>query len=559
MEWPTVIDPFLTITDDDYFFNYNQGDKFACKVLRRQGNVNGTMELVSEEEWSKWREGLESTADLTQIPPDDIDRSGYHVLLSARAKPLTQTVEPALNALPFSLEDWKLVTQFFYLHNAVCDPMLGNFLSTMTTHLVKDHGNETLDMFTAVMSSENFPDNIAVSSTYFRRPRVTVAVVYGCNESQMEEAQKLLEGSPEVKSHPLLMIGIFEELQRNRMQNFLEELTAEFEEIIDKLDLRTFEEAKTSKKRRRLNIDNARLRNCRVQSRKLEEEVRVAKCQVEKMLEQITKLEDEVAPPVTTQVDAQQQLPADQTPSRQAAAVQAHHVRWPGNELAADTERYKQRFKEICLHYEGMMAKCRMMSDELAFTRELYMAEMSRLESEAGLHEAQASRHQAKASTVLAFVAMLYLPMTSVATIFAMPVFDWKLRWLDIRFQKTAADADSPRSNLTAGPLGSTDPGSDVVFGAYGWLWVIISVILTAATIYGWRYYTQEREDDDNHDQDSDHFGTVRRAITMVHSGVGKGGGGGGGGGGGSGGAMVYTSNSSASRPSSSTPGVKEK
>lgn len=100
---------------------------------------------------------------------------------------------------------------------------------------------------------------------------------------------------------------------------------------------------------------------------------------------------------------------------------------------------------------------------------------------DAALNEAKQSRHQAKAATVLAFVAMIYLPSSTVATIFAMPIFDWQARWWDIHaiFEAQAsADSASPSENQTAG-----DPGPAAVLSGYFWIYFSVSLFLTFLTV----------------------------------------------------------------------------
>ncbi|KAK4126758.1 hypothetical protein N657DRAFT_640621 [Parathielavia appendiculata] len=73
------------------------------------------------------------------------------------------------------------------------------------------------------------------------------------------------------------------------------------------------------------------------------------------------------------------------------------------------------------------MARCRMMFDAVIYFEELFTSELLS-------HDVESTRNTAKASTVIAFVAMLYLPITTVATIFSMHVFDFENDWRDVHF-----------------------------------------------------------------------------------------------------------------------------
>lgn len=108
------------------------------------------------------------------------------------------------------------------------------------------------------------------------------------------------------------------------------------------------------------------------------------------------------------------------------------------------------------------------------------MSEMAREAQDAALNEAKESRHQAKAATVLAFVAMVYLPSTTVATIFAMPIFDWKARWWNFygAFVAQLSTDESSSTNQT-----STDPGPKPVLSGYFWIYLAVSLFLTFLTV----------------------------------------------------------------------------
>ncbi|KAK4673971.1 hypothetical protein QC763_0019500 [Podospora pseudopauciseta] len=224
--------------------------------------------------------------------------------------------------------------------------------------------------------------SVAISSTYFSSSKLTVAVLFSCSEEQIARVEDLLASSPEVKSHPLLTVGLFAELHKDRMQeivkNALYECTAAITEL--KLDRDAPSVVKRDFKLSR------KLRNCRLKTKMAEEEVRTTKGLLEKMI---------------TQVEEEQRL----------------------------TRRFKQRFEEIGIELDALMARCRIMFDDMTYSEELFMNELLS-------DDAERARDQAKMSTVIAFVAMLYLQITAVATIFAMPVVEFQNDWRDIYFKQ---------------------------------------------------------------------------------------------------------------------------
>lgn len=105
--------------------------------------------------------------------------------------------------------------------------------------------------------------------------------------------------------------------------------------------------------------------------------------------------------------------------------------------------------------------------------------------------EAKKTRQQARTSTVIAFVAMLYLPATSLATIFAMPVFDWQNRWMNVQFR------DVPSGGNGDAGGGEDSRRSSPVFSAYFWIYLLFSVAFTSVTLWAWRAYTKDPEENE--------------------------------------------------------------
>lgn len=82
---------------------------------------------------------------------------------------------------------------------------------------------------------------------------------------------------------------------------------------------------------------------------------------------------------------------------------------------------------------------------------------------------------------------MVFLPGTAVATIFAMPIFDWKARWWNIY-----ADFDPQSSqDISSSSTGesSTDPGPGPVLSGYFWIYLAVSLFLTLVSIFLFFFY----------------------------------------------------------------------
>ncbi|KAK0712057.1 hypothetical protein B0H67DRAFT_669833 [Lasiosphaeris hirsuta] len=298
-------------------------------------------------------------------------------------------------------------------------------------------------MHTAVMSFEHrdWTDNIAISSTHFRDSNFTVAIIYGCSDelkdgqpSVMDNIESLLARSPEVKGHPLLLPGLFAELQRDRTEDLVVcSAQSELEHLMFELKLTQKSEPSDWDVNHRLGELDwfmfRRLGGIRLKMMDIEEEARVNDWDVFKK----------------------------------------------------NTKRFKVRFEELCNELDAFMVRCRRGFEEATFARELREVEVSR-------QEAGTASRQTRINTAIAFVAMLYLPITLVATIFAMPVFDFKNHWTDARLRYAPSDGPNPNSSNSS--QAQQTPEAPVVSG-YFWWYLIASVSLTVLTVSLWSWYTR--------------------------------------------------------------------
>lgn len=238
--------------------------------------------------------------------------------------------------LPFSLPRWQRITKAFHLHDEICRAFTKSHEGGCATYLM--HGN-SLRMYTSAMSwdhqSWTSANSLEISSTYIEASKLTVAVIFGCSEQQMARVEELLASCPGVKSHPLLTVGIFAELHKDRMQEIVKKAIYECTAAIT--DLKLDRDAPPLVKRDfKLN---RKLRNWRLKT-KMAEEVRTTKGLLQKMI---------------TQVEEEQQLQSFQY----------------DGEFATSTRRFKQRFTEIEIELDALMARCRMMFDDMTYSEEL--------------------------------------------------------------------------------------------------------------------------------------------------------------------------------------------
>lgn len=93
-------------------------------------------------------------------------------------------------------------------------------------------------MYTA-RTSKQWENDIALSATHFPDLGLTVAVVYGCSEDQLDEFGRRVRKGAAYVEHPMLVVGIFAELERQRLKEKIEDLVDGFVMGTDSMNVET--------------------------------------------------------------------------------------------------------------------------------------------------------------------------------------------------------------------------------------------------------------------------------------------------------------------------------
>ncbi|KAK3320370.1 hypothetical protein B0T19DRAFT_488480 [Cercophora scortea] len=451
MDWPAVLQPFL---DDDTLglFSYDTPSDFPCRVV--QGN--------------------ETKLDVYDVQPPTRSLSGRvqpAKVDSTQADP-EGTFTRGLYYLPFSLPIWARITKTFHFHNVIYNALIRNKCYSTYLTIQKCGETQALDMYTAVASSDlKWFGTIGISSTYFRDLKLTAAAIYGCDEGQMERVEALLRASPEVRSHPLLMVGVFAELQRDRLEEMVDGVIAESDAIVMSLPVDSKSTERAGKKKEFSRNLNRRLRQCRVDIKEVEEELKSTKAQLRKMIQEIEN------------ITATKTKPGDDY-SASGHSTGSKNEAMSGAEKEERSEASSWKGKQVAVAVDDTKPS----GESQAYEP---LPEDSHEHEEQG---AVLNTAQAKASRVIAFVAMLYLPMTTVATIFAMPVFNFQSHWLDDHFNFCFSSNSSSATNVP-----------NLVLSAYFYWYLVTSLVLTGFTLICWYYYTRDigRDNDDTNSDDN--------------------------------------------------------
>lgn len=250
-----------------------------------------------------------------------------HLYSGTIDRPEAKLIPMAHNNLPFSRSKWEKVTNAFLIHKVI---LFTRRNRCQSTYLACKQGHTDVEVHTAVSAPYNQPGSISMSCTYFSKPKLSLAVIYGCDSNQLRRVTRLLRESPEVATHPLLMVGIFAELQLNRIENLVMSTNRDSD-----TNIRAFENHWSSNKSLMIRELNNRLRNGVLKANEAAEEIRAAKAQLKEMAD---RFEDQKGLWKTWQTTQ-------------------------GNDNALVADRFKCRFGEIDVELDGKMMHCRLAAD----------------------------------------------------------------------------------------------------------------------------------------------------------------------------------------------------
>jgi hypothetical protein len=189
--------------------------------------------------------------------------------------------------------------------------------------------------------SAYLPNDIALSVTFIPQIRSVFAIIYGCSSSQLLSLEKRVKAAGHAANHPLLLVGILAELERERLVGIADDLIDKFtlrSEILENIYWNPQQDMNSQKTQEYLAL-------C-LQSRSLVDHIRAVKRQLVKFLEAIDGVSTWMESP-TSQVnyDYEKSLSLNET-----------------------GKRIKKRIEEIVDEYDDKIDECNMMTENLALT-----------------------------------------------------------------------------------------------------------------------------------------------------------------------------------------------
>jgi ribosomal protein S15P/S13E len=201
--------------------------------------------------------------------------------------------------------------------------------------------------------SYSWRGDLALSATHLCDIGLTVAVIFGCNDQQMKNIMHRLQNSGDAVSHPLLIAGIFAELERERLLNRVEGL-------VDQFLLRTESLCNETRSWRQIlncqgekTSDLLQLYN---DSRNLVKGLGAVKAQLSKMIDHIQELESFRGQNSHDEKSENRMLKAERQRRRRIKKIGG---------------RIRERLLEISEEYNRKIDDCKMVMEDLTVTTQM--------------------------------------------------------------------------------------------------------------------------------------------------------------------------------------------
>ncbi|KAG8163100.1 hypothetical protein KVR01_007578 [Diaporthe batatas] len=260
-------------------------------------------------------------------------------------------------------------------------------------------GNETPGYVYNCRSSNTWPMDLALAATHFPSCNLTFAMVFGCSLSVERTIIKRLKGAILEASHPLLMPGIFVELERTRHLEIIEQSVGAIEKRITTLAYTSQQmEAMASSQR---DKDNHEKRDQWLDTTYLRNSLTSWNEQLRTMEAHLNELID------------------GQFPHRNGVHPSTR-ARRKGKQAEVDTDRLRMerisikirnRVSEIIKEYDDKIRDCTMRVDGMAMATQWAQGETN---VDIALATSKDSRHMRS----IALVTMIFLPGTFFAHLY---------------------------------------------------------------------------------------------------------------------------------------------
>ncbi|KAH8725466.1 hypothetical protein GQ44DRAFT_217980 [Phaeosphaeriaceae sp. PMI808] len=432
--------------------------------------------ISPEMSYSEWRDQKDSS----NVPTVGVRRTQTFAALAeepdiagASPKNQDQARQPGIRYLPFTYNTFKNICARFQVHESIT--------RAITRTDIPSFSGEKINMerqpayIYSCRTSNSWPSDMALSATHFPRSGLTFSILYGCTSSMEDSILQKLQPIREEAAHPLLLPGVFVELELERHTSLVEESIAAVETLIFTLDFQVggtnaqnkAEADKRNEAKRDAWLDLTYLRNSIV----------TWNSHIWKMSKHVETLKSRI---YTSNIDHEPHVDEDifgdevedswehvddddmkggglsakdkNTPNK--PNIRGCEMKLTFQQRMEDVgEKIKARLNIIQEEYEEKIRDCSMRVDGMAMATKWS-------HSETAVEMALASNRESRVMKSISMVTMIFLPGTFFGTVFSMTFFQW-------------SDGDKGKPRV-----------SSLV-----WIYFLVTAVFTVGTIGMWYFF----------------------------------------------------------------------
>ncbi|WQF76370.1 hypothetical protein CDEST_01384 [Colletotrichum destructivum] len=290
-------------------------------------------------------------------------------------------------------------------------------------------------------SSNSWANDMALTATYFPESRLTFAILFGCTKEDEKMVFNRLSRARDQVSYPLMLPGIFAELERDRMVRIVERTADENEEAIYELGTGNSLENHVPSDEEKGNPRHAR-KTAWMNTTFLRNGLRVWRNQLRKMSDHVTELATWHG---GTRASVRDKESADEEQGADSEKME-HTSMLVRDRLRALIEEYEDKIQECTMSVEGMSIATQW------------------AQGDTNVDIATATGRDSRQMRSIALLTMIFLPGTFFATLFSMTFFNW-----------------------------SPDDDSKSLVSGYIWIYFLVTGVFTATTLFLWWYFLSRR------------------------------------------------------------------
>ncbi|KAK1471150.1 hypothetical protein CTAM01_16648 [Colletotrichum tamarilloi] len=286
-------------------------------------------------------------------------------------------------------------------------------------------------------SSNTWADDMALTATYFPHSHLTFAILFGCTADVEKNVFNRLSRAKDRVCHPMILPGIFAEIERDRMIKVVEKTVDDIEGAIFDLGTGNPIEGDTLQEENRINTRRSR-RTAWLNTTYLRNSLRMWQVQLRKMVDHVAQpLGFDHNPPYN-----ENEKSGDNEPRDQKNGCMKTTGTMISDRLNVLIEEFEDRIQDCTMSVEGMTIATQW------------------AQGDTNVDIATATGRDSRQMRSIALVTMIFLPGTFFATLFSMTFFDW-----------------------------STNDDKKSVVSGYIWIYFLVTGVFTACTLVIWWYF----------------------------------------------------------------------